>query len=810
MTRIHISILLTLLPLLCLLEATKAQQPHREATITFTTQKPTIDGNLNDEAWQKAVPLVSYTQHIPNRLAPARMSTEVRLLYDNSSIYVYGRMEDTAATKIARQLGARDSYDNPQCDIFSVGFSPYNDGITSYYFMVSAAGVQSDQKVTGTLFDLSWNAVWYSAVKIDDRGWSVEMEIPLTQLRFSSKNSVWGFNQWRLIKRNNEWDTFNPVDINIQGINNQEANLSGFNQLEMPFRLSLSPYLSYTNEWSNKRTDNTLKGGVDLRYGISDAFTLDMMTIPDFSQVRSDDIQLNLTTVEQRFDENRQFFTEGSELFSRAGIFYSRRIGGTPINIDRINQKIGPGEYVSQLPATTSMINATKISGRTTEGLGVGFLNAVTGSTYATITNRETGTTRKENIQPLTNYNVSVVDLPLRNSSYISAINASMVMPNSRFTFNNTATEFYLANNRQSYAVKGSAQLALQSDSGRVGNNGFAYSVSALKTAGNLRAEISNTLYSDTYNPSYMGYIEQNNRIITFGKVEYISYDGRAASKYRRLTLNATHEMLYHPTRYSRFEATLQGAVTYRNEFHHELETSITPITKYDYFEPRHSGFKYAEPRAVWIGYTFNTDMRKTLAISRCMIGYWIADRYGKSALYLQMNPTLRIGNRLSSSIGFFGTFNQNAIGYAEDEAGSGLPIFGRRDTRNYEQSAELRYIISKNAFTNLRARYNWTCVHYKQFYHLKEDGWVDGIDFLPNRDISYTSATIEMSMVWNFAPGSQLSLMYRKNFDEYQHIEPTGYFDNLQRLSGMPQRDLLSFRLIYFWTCRRSSRTAT
>lgn len=804
MNRLPIRIISTVTLLMLLAQIGYSQQMRRNASITFTTEKPKVDGDLSEPVWQKAQPFTSYIQHIPNRLSPAQLKTEVRLLYDKSSIYIYGRMEDTAASKIATQLGARDSYDTPQCDIFSVGFSPYNDGITSFYFMVSAAGVQSDQKVTGTTYDLGWNAVWYSAVKIDDRGWSVEMEIPLTQLRFSSKNSVWGFNQWRLIKRNNEWDTFNPVDINIQGINNQEANLEGFNQLEMPFRLSLTPYLSNTTERSQQGTNNRFKGGIDLRYGISDAFTLDMITIPDFSQVRSDDIQLNLTTVEQRLDENRQFFTEGSELFARGGIFYSRRIGSSPVNNSRAYDNLSPNEYVSEMPNATSMINATKISGRTKEGLGIGFLNAITGNTYATITNKQSGETRQVNVQPLSNYNVSVVDIPIKNSSYLSVINANLGMPGQQFMFNNSAVDFYLANKHQSYAVKGALQYALHNEAQETTTSGMAYTISALKTSGNVRAELSNTLYSDTYNPSYMGYIEQNNRIITFGKVEYISYDKGTNTKYRKLSLNATHEMLYQPTRYSRFEFSIQGAVTYHNEFHHELETSITPITKYDYFEPRQFGYKYAEPRAMWLGYSFNTDLRQPLAISRGLVGYWMADKYDKSAFYLQLNPTLRFSNRLSATVGFFGTFNQNAIGYAENDAATGVPVFGRRDINNYEQSAEMRYIISKNAFTNLRARYNWTTVHYKQFYHLKDDGWVDEITFLPNRDISYTAATVEMSAVWNFAPGSQLSLMYRKNFDENRSAKPIGYFDNLSRLRGMPQRDLLSFRILYYWAYRK------
>ncbi len=782
----------------------RSQQARRIADIVYTSSKPKIDGDLTDSVWAKAIPLANFIENMPVSLRPAKQVTEVRLMYDNASIYVYARMVDSAASKIAKQLAPRDSFDDPICDLFSIGFNPYNDGVTSYYFWVSPAGVQSDQKVVGKVYDRTWNAVWYSATKIHDWGWSVEMEIPLTQLRFSAKNSIWGFNTWRLTKRNNQWDTYNPVNVNIEGINNQEANLTGLNRLSMPFRLSLTPYLSVATERNHRGTTNTFKGGLDLRYGISDGFTLDMMVIPDFSQVRSDDVQLNLTTVEQRFGENRQFFTEGSELFSRGGIFYSRRIGSAPMYGWKASQGLQANEEVGEMPASTSIINATKISGRTKDGLGVGFLNAVTGDAYAKVRNSVTGETREVNVQPLTNYNVSVVDIPIKNSSYFSVINGNMLLPANRFTANTSAIDFYLANKSQSYALKGAVQYALQADSGKVSNDGFAYQVSALKTSGKLRLELSNTVYQDTYNPSCLGYIDQNNRIVNYGRVEYMSYEQRNNTKYRRLSLFFTNELLYKPTRYSRNEFTISGGMTFNNEFHFDLETSITPQPKYDYFEPRQPGYKYAEPRAIWTGLNFNTDTRKRLSISRMMVGYWVAEKYDKSALYLQLNPSLRFGDRLSTTVGFFGTFNQNAIGYVENDAVTGVPVFGRRDIKNYEQSAEMNYIISKNAFTNIRARYNWTCVRYRQFYHLKENGWVDGIDFLQNRDINYTAASVEMSFAWTFAPGSQLSLLYRKSFDDFQLMKPIGYLDNVRRLSDMPQRDLISFRVLYFWGYRK------
>ena len=172
----------------------------------------------------------------------------------------------------------------------------------------------------------------------------------------------------------------------------------------------------------NRKAPDISNGGLDLKYGINESFTLDMTLVPDFGQTIFDDQILNVSPFEVRFNENRSFFTEGTELFNKSRLFYSRRIGASP----SLSPDTNENEIVTETPASVQLLNASKISGRTSKGLGIGFFNAITEKTYATIEDTLTGETREELIEPLSNYNVLVLDQVLKNNSYITFTNTNV------------------------------------------------------------------------------------------------------------------------------------------------------------------------------------------------------------------------------------------------------------------------------------------------------------------------------------------------------------------------------------------------
>ncbi|MEN8123292.1 MAG: DUF5916 domain-containing protein, partial [Bacteroidota bacterium] len=305
-----------------------SQENKKQLEITKTKIAPKIDGTLNEQSWKDAPITKDFIQFYPYNGKPATEKTEVKIIYDDDAIYVAAIMFDSSPDSIFTTLTKRDAGIFVDADMIIVSISTFNDGINSNMFAVTAAGVQSDIKGSSGNDDPNWDAVWESAVKITDKGWVAEIKIPYSALRFSKEEEqTWGINFFRTLKRRSEWTSWNWINNEINGFTNQAGEITGIRGIKPPLRLSFTPYFSTfaqhdseDNSWSKG-----IRGGMDLKYGINESFTLDMMLIPDFSQVQSDDQVLNLSAFETQYEERRPFFTEGTELFSKGDIFYSKR-----------------------------------------------------------------------------------------------------------------------------------------------------------------------------------------------------------------------------------------------------------------------------------------------------------------------------------------------------------------------------------------------------------------------------------------------------------------------------------------------------
>ncbi|WP_375181352.1 DUF5916 domain-containing protein [Chryseobacterium sp.] len=400
-----------------------AQIVRKNIVITKTSSSPKIDGILDDAEWRNAPVATGFIERQPNngKLQADSVRTEVRILYDDTGIYFGAQMYDPTPHKIAKELTERDGVGND--DFFGVTLNGYNDKQQSLEFMVTAAGVQFDAKITTDGEDSTWNSIWYSSAKINEKGWAVEMKIPYSELRFPKSNvQEWGMNMFRRIQRIKASYDWNFVDNAKNSYTLFDGVLKGIENINPPTRLSFTPYFStYVNSFDGKTTAN-VNGGMDVKYGINDAFTFDMTLIPDFGQANFDNSILNLTPFEQQFSEQRTFFTEGTELFSKGGMFYSRRVGGQPSRYPTTNDN----EEVTEYPSKVKLFNAFKISGRTKKGLGIGFFNGITQKMEATILNHETGEVRREVVEPWTNYNVLVFDQRFNGNSSVSLVNTNV------------------------------------------------------------------------------------------------------------------------------------------------------------------------------------------------------------------------------------------------------------------------------------------------------------------------------------------------------------------------------------------------
>ena len=309
-------------------------------------------------------------------------------------------------------------------------FTVYIDGMftqqNNFSFTVTAAGVQGDA-ADG---DNVWDAAWKSAVKVVEDGWIVEMEIPYSQLRFP-KNEVqtWGINFRRSIRRLRESSYWSAIDPEVNGEVQQYGILTGIERIKPPLRLSFTPYAAAylrVEDDGNPATPAVRPSGTagtDLKYGINESFTLDVALIPDFGDVQFDNLEFNISPFEIYYAERRPFFTEGTAIFNRAGLFYSRRVGSTPSRYGTVYGQLNDSlETVLKNPDRTQLVNALKVSGRTKKGLGIGVFNAVTAPAFAKIQNLDSEEIRKIITEPLINYNVFVLDQQLRNNSYVSSL----------------------------------------------------------------------------------------------------------------------------------------------------------------------------------------------------------------------------------------------------------------------------------------------------------------------------------------------------------------------------------------------------
>ncbi len=358
-------------------------------------QPPKLDGKLDDEVWKNIPAATDFIINFPDFGKPSNSNSQVKLVYTNEAIYVGAYLYDNPKL-IRKQFTERDKEERQDADNFGIAFDTYNDKQNAFYFIVTSANVQSDVRVSAATsndngdnfgsagFDYNWDAVWDSRTSITANGWIAELKIPYSALRFSKKNiQDWGLNFSRYIRRFNEKSYWNEVNPKTDGFVNQFGNLKELQNLQPPLRLSLLPYVStgYRIVPTNAGTiENFLhNGGMDVKYGINESLTLDMTLIPDFGQVQSDNIILNLSPFEYQYAENRPFFTEGTELFNKAGIFYSRRVGETPIGYYNVLQLASDSGYtILRNPSVTQLYNATKLSGRTKSNLGIGLFNAIT------------------------------------------------------------------------------------------------------------------------------------------------------------------------------------------------------------------------------------------------------------------------------------------------------------------------------------------------------------------------------------------------------------------------------------------------
>lgn len=794
-----------------------AIDPEKKVGNAFrAAQKPIIDGILNEACWSSAAPFEGFTQIEPNPGVASSKSTDVRVVYNDDAIIVGVKLKENYPDSILRELTPRDNIGN--ADWFGVFIDAYKDGINGVGFIVTASGVQTDIKYSVFGEDETWNSVWQSAVKINKDGWSVEIRIPYSALRFpDQQDQQWHINFIRYVRATREKASWNMVNPALNGFLNQSGYLQGISGIKPPLRLQLFPYVSAYYDVSGKSNATSLNGGLDVKYGLTDAFTLDMTLVPDFGQVQSDNRVLNLSPFEVKFQENRQFFTEGTELFNKGDLFYSRRIGETPIDYGRPYSELQEGDSLLSNPMTTSLVNATKVSGRTSGGLGIGVFNAVTKNNFATIRNSE-GLDRDVLTGPATNYNVFVLDQNLKNNSYVTLINTNVTRDGSYYDANVTGTQFNIQDKNIRYAVSGFAAVSQQYGLNGKDVFGTSHNLKLSKVSGNFNADIGYSLNSDRYDPNDLGFLLFNNTINKFVSANYNIY--KPFGKFNRAGFGAfvNHTQIYNPRAFNNLGTGLNAFFILKTFDAFGVNVNSEPIVSYDYFETRTPGRYYTYPVNHNVGGWISTDYRKQLAFDIEANYRWF-DETGRFRINYSFAPRFRVNNKLSFIYKYSVSDWHNDVGYAvpnglwRDSLRAGnldYPfeqiVFGIRDQKTYSNVFTTQYTFNNKMGLSFRLRQYWSKVSYDNVYELAENGSLasspyTGRDANGNsyHDNSFNAFNIDMVYSWVFSPGSELRLVWKNAIYSSDDNVSRSFDSNLRYVLDQTQTNSFSVKFLYF-----------
>lgn len=722
-------------------------------TASVNSQKPIkIDGFLDDVAWEAVEWTSDYVEFEPDNSTPPTQQTKMKIVYDDRNLYVAFRCYDPHPENIVQRMGRRDDFPG---DWVELNIDSYNDDRTAFSFTISASGVKGDEFISNNgKFDASWNPIWYMKTNIDAEGWTAEVKIPLSQLRFSNKKEqVWGIQSTRRIFNKEERSTWQPLPANPTGWVSEFGELRGLKDLEPQKQLEIQPYSvgrysSYEKETGNPfrdGRDGELTAGLDAKIGVTNDLTIDLTINPDFGQVEADPGAVSLDGFEIFFEERRPFFVENKNIFdfnftdNRDNLFFSRRIGRTPQGT-----AVGPNiAYIDQ-PNNTTILGAGKFSGKTKNGWTIGILESVTANEYADVI-LEDGSEEEQLVEPLTNYFVGRLqkDFNDRNTYIGGMFTATHRNLEDKLDFLHTQAysggldfkhnwndrKFYLKGNTVISHVKGSEEAILNTQRSIVHlfqrRDASHIEVDPTRTSltgtggllefgkgggGNWRYEIGGKWMSPELETNDIGYLRQADDIRQYTLVRRMF--NKPTGWYRKAFLQMEQSSAFDfEGNYNRMHYEFKGFVNYKNNWWSEGGAAHKPRIFINTFLRGGPRWRYNEEDYFY--FFSGSDQRKKLSTrfgyvhSQAVQNNFSLKRYEAGLRYQPLNS-------LSLSLNLEYEKNPNKTQYvAEKEFGNQLRyILGAIDQETLSATFRLNYNINPNL----------TLQYYGQPYIFKAD----------------------------------------------------------------------------------------
>ena len=742
---------------------------------------PNLDGRLDDAVWQNAAVATDFTQVLPDDGRPPSERSEIRVAYDESSLYVGARFYDSEPNGVTGRLGRRDA--QVQSDRFFLSIDSYHDHRTAFRFGVNPSGVRSDWMATNDSDneDFSWDPVWEVATRIDSLGWVAEMRIPFSQLRFSSADDqTWGINFTRFIFRLNEWTVWSWWPNTEQGFASRFGHLQGLRDVPAPRRLEVLPYSVSKADYienadpANPFNDGSVydvTGGLDLKYGLTSDLTLDATLLPDFGQVEADPAVVNLTEFETFYEERRPFFVEGANLFQfGAGsggfvfgapqLFYSRRVGRSP------SVRAFELDGFVDNPTATRILGAAKLSGQTA-GWSIGVLNALTANEYADVQQAD-GERRRDPVEPLSNYGVLSLrkdlrgggsgigilatsvnrDLgdpvfeTLRSSAYSGGVDFFHRFGGNQFAVSGTFSASHIRGDPAAIvrAQRSSAryyqrpdQTYVSVDSAATGMSGYAVSGQIGRVAGNWTYGMDLFAYSPGFEVNDAGFNTESDRI--FNGFRLSRRWLRPGTVFQQFFINTTFAQSWN------FGGERQGRQLFfgmNGLFHNFWRAGINAGYNFTSLNDRTTrGGPLAEMPRSWNSSVFlSTDSRQPVSVFA--VGFYARNRYGGwgggSNLNLRIRPTGAVSITLgpsvnrTHSIGFYVT---QAVDPVASTATYGTRyVFSELDQTTVDATVRADLAITPDLSVQLYAQPFFATGDYQRFKELARPREYDFIHY--------------------------------------------------------------------------------
>jgi hypothetical protein len=794
-------------------------QPTKEKTVPeisatrINPHPPTIDGDLSDSLWQshKFDFARDFRQMEPDEGMASTESTLVAVAYDDEAIYFAFWNYDSEPDKIAQQLVRRDRW--AEADMITVRLDPYHDHQTGYRFELNAAGVQRDFRLfDDTNMDREWDGVWEGAAKIQPWGWSAEVRIPYHCLRFTKKEvHTWGYNVTRYISRKSEsdWWAFSPSTEG--GSVSQFGHLNGLSDIQPARHLQIMPYAvsSYENEpegRSNPDGEDYMKNiGCDIKYGLTSNLTLDVAINPDFGQVEMDEPVLNLSAFETWYDEKRPFFLEGAGMYNTPFmLFYSRRIGRTPDN----DVEHEGNHYFTDYPKATTIMGATKLTGKLANGTSIGFLSGITEEETAEFVpysynyniDPQTGDTlsidtiygesREGMVEPGAGYSVLRIQQDLLSNSNVGVL-LTNVSQDGRNPATTGGMDWRLSNTNSTFTFRGQTVFS------RIDNEdaGFGMTTQLSKMFGkHFRGSIGATVKDVNLQINRLGYTSRNNSRRGYSWVQYRTSDDWFIFR------NTYHNVnFYIGENYQ--HVNIEKGWNYNTHWEFTNNWSLgwgysENYDEYDDMETRGNGnWKHPTSRSWWA--SLHTDSRKKVRLTlnpgsgASRDGTWWAHYTG-----LDFRPRSNMEYSIGANVyRGFGQTRWVSNDYGDES------IFADLDQDRVTFNVTASITLRKNLSFQLSGQGYITGLDYGNYRkYLGEDEYGDNVE-LDDLDRNYSALNSSMIIRWEYLPGSTVYFVWSRAMDDTDYsVNNLDLNRDLGRLFSEGSSNVWLLKASYWW----------